>query len=567
MNTLPTYPDSKRLHEENGEKASEALWSSNIDDPIRYHDWNAIDWGKLKQLVFNLQKRIYKAAKAGQSTQARSLMHLLQCSAGGIVLAVRNTAKAETPEQKVNLINELAKTIHTEWKTYKALPAKRVMIPKSDGNMRAMGIPTIQDRVMQAVIKLALEPYYEAKFESCNYGFRPAMGFRDAVEDVTNQLLQKQKWILNAGIKDCFDNIDHKYLLQQIGTHWRKIVRRWLKAGYMYDERIHRATQGSISPLFLNIVLDKMETDLIAHLGGTVHVIRYADDFVIIHEDKEVIEESRRFMEGWLNIRGLSLSEEKTKIVHSTEGFDFLGHHFRHYKNRIKGTYKLQLLNGTKTEQNRANASHVFRAEPMKEKVKSHWKEISETIGKMKSVTPDILIKRLQPMITEWANRYRYVHATEAFSKLDHLLWKRLYQWANRRHPQKGKKWVANKYFGEVRGRKWTFMDMKTGKSLRAYSLHKVKMGSYVKVGDDRSYYDGDSAYWADRLSKGYGDITPSKANMLKKQESICPHCNGRLTHDDLLEGHHKIYKGGEYSNFVLMHSHCYDELHRESLK
>jgi RNA-directed DNA polymerase len=567
------------LYEENGE--AKDLWSSNIDDHIKYHDWNTIDWWEVKKSVFNLQKRIYKAVKAGKVKRAKRLMYLLQCSTGGIALAVRNVTiddTVKTPENKVNLINEVVNTISTEWKTYKALPAKRLMIPKSDGNMRAMAIPAIRDRVMQAAIKLVLEPYYEAKFESCNYGFRPAMGVRDAVEDVINQLLRKQKWILSAGIKEFFDYIDHKYLLQQIDRRWRKIVRRWLKAGYMYDKRIRQTkmgTQGSISPLLLNIALDKMETDLIEHLGdgnkiGTAFrpkVIRYADDFVIIHEDKEVIEESRRFMEGWLSIRGLSLSEEKTKIVHSTEGFDFLGHHFRHYKNRIKGTYKLQLLNGTKAEQNRANASHVFRAEPMKEKLISHWKEISEIIGQMKSVTPDTLIRRLQPIITEWANMYRSVHASEAFSKLDHFLWKRLYQWANRRHPKKGKKWVANKYFGEVGGRKWTFMDMKTGRYLRTYSLHKVKTGSYVKVGYDRSYYDGDGAYWTERLSKGYGDITPSKANMFRKQEGICPHCNYRLTNDDLLEGHHKIYKGGEGKSSILMHHYCYDELHRESLK
>lgn len=237
MNTLPTY--SKRLYEENGE--AKDLWSSNIDDHIKYHDWNTIDWWEVKKSVFNLQKRIYKAVKAGKVKRAKRLMYLLQCSTGGIALAVRNVTiddTVKTPENKVNLINEVVNTISTEWKTYKALPAKRLMIPKSDGNMRAMAIPAIRDRVMQAAIKLVLEPYYEAKFESCNYGFRPAMGVRDAVEDVINQLLRKQKWILSAGIKEFFDYIDHKYLLQQIDRRWRKIVRRWLKAGYMYDKRI-----------------------------------------------------------------------------------------------------------------------------------------------------------------------------------------------------------------------------------------------------------------------------------------------------------------------------------------
>jgi len=196
-----------------------------------------------------------------------------------------------------------------------------------------------------------------------------------------------------------------------------------------------------------------METDLIEHLRGIkgwkrkigsttvytfpnnktgkmykyrrdlkINLVRYADDFVVIHEDKEVIEESERFIGIWLKTRGLTLSQKKTKIVHSTEGFDFLGHHIRHYENRIKSTYKLKLLNGTKTEQNRAKATHVLRVEPTKEKVKAHWKDISDTIGRQKSVTPAQLIKILQPKITGWANYYKTVHASEAFAKLDSLL-------------------------------------------------------------------------------------------------------------------------------------------------
>ncbi|OAD20769.1 RNA-directed DNA polymerase, partial [Candidatus Thiomargarita nelsonii] len=192
----------------------------------------------------------------------------------------------------------------------------------------------------------------------------------------------------------------------QIDTHWRPIIKRWLKAGYIFDNEFNQTKTGTpqggtISPLLANIALEQMETDLIEHLRGIkgwkdkigttkvsnvvnkksgksykcrknlkIDLVRYADDFVVIHEDKKVIEESKRSLEQWLEIRGLTLSDEKTKIVHSTDGFDFLGHHIRHYENKISGTYKLKLLNGTKTEQNRAKASHVLRVEPTKEKVK-----------------------------------------------------------------------------------------------------------------------------------------------------------------------------------------------------
>jgi RNA-directed DNA polymerase len=357
---------------------------------------------------------------------------------------------------------------------------------------------------------------------------------------------------------------------------------------------------GTISPLLANYVPDQMETDLIEHLralagwkkriGTTtvgikkdkktgkeyrlrsnlkIELIRYADDFVVIHEDKEVIEESKRYIQKWLKVRGLTLSEEKTKIVHSTEGFDFLGHHFRHYPSRIKGTYRLKLLNGSKKEQNRAKATHEFRAEPTKDAIKKHWRAISDTIWRMKSATPEQLIEKIQPMITGWANYYKATHSNEAFSKLDYLLYLRLSQWAYRRHPSKGKKWVVDKYFGRVDGRNWVFVAKKDGKivkAIRAYAKHKVATGSYARVGFDRSFYDGDTKYWAARLSKGYGNITPSKAKMLKKQGGICPECKGKFTDDDLMEAHHKVYKsrGGDnkYSNLVLLHRHCHDKLH-----
>jgi RNA-directed DNA polymerase len=240
------------------------------------------------------------------------------------------------------------------------------------------------------------------------------MSCHDAIDKIAGALIKKQKWVLDADITGCFDNIDHNYLLLQIDDKTnRKIIDKWLKAGYIQDKELQETEKGTpqggtISPLLANIALDQMETDLIEHLRGikgwktkigtakvssikdkktgkfyryrkhlNIDLVRYADDFVVLHEEKVVIEESSRFISKWLSKRGLELSGEKTKIVHSTEGFDFLSHHIRHYpNNKMSESYKRKLLKGTKTEQNRAKASHILRVEPTKDKVKKHWREI-----------------------------------------------------------------------------------------------------------------------------------------------------------------------------------------------
>jgi RNA-directed DNA polymerase len=441
------------------------------------------------------------------------------------------------------------------------------------------------------------------------------MSCHDAIDKIAGALIKKQKWVLDADITGCFDNIDHNYLLLQIDDKTnRKIIDKWLKAGYIQDKELQETEKGTpqggtISPLLANIALDQMETDLIEHLRGikgwktkigtakvssikdkktgkfyryrkhlNIDLVRYADDFVVLHEEKVVIEESSRFISKWLSKRGLELSGEKTKIVHSTEGFDFLSHHIRHYpNNKMSESYKRKLLKGTKTEQNRAKASHILRVEPTKDKVKKHWREISDTIWKLKDASAETLIGAIQSKITGWANYYKTAHSSEAFGRLDWLLYKRLTQWAKRKHSKRSIRWINEKYFGVKRkgktkdythdvidGRRWVFRSEQ--RHIRAYAKHKEQTGSHARVGFDRSYYDGDTAYWADRLSKGYGDITPSKAKLLRKQEGICPQCQSALTNDDLMHTHHKTYKsrGGtdKYPNLVLLHKHCHDEIH-----
>jgi len=333
-----------------GSNISVPRWINRVD--IDWN-WDEIIWKKVRKIVFSLQKRIYKASKSGNFRKARHLMWLLQHSRCGALLAVRrvttdNTGKrtagvdlqkAKTPKEKMKLVEEVLNIYGTKWKGYKALPAKRVMIPKANGKMRPLGIPTIRDRALQASVKLAMEPYYEGIFEPSSYGFRPAMSCHDAIEKIAGALVKKQKWVLDADITGCFDNIDHDYLLLQIDDKTnRKIIDKWLKAGYIQDKELHDTEKGvvqggTISPLLANIALDQMETDLIEHLRGIkgwktkigttrvtsktdrktgksykcranqkIDLVRYADDFVVLHEDKAVIEVKYLLVNGLVGV-------------------------------------------------------------------------------------------------------------------------------------------------------------------------------------------------------------------------------------------------------------------------
>jgi RNA-directed DNA polymerase len=282
-----------------------------------------------------------------------------------------------------------------------------------------------------------------------------------------------------------------------------------------------------------------------------------------MHNDKEVIESSKRIIAEWLKVRGLELSEEKTKIVHSTEGFDFLGYNIKHYDNETTGYRADKFTN---------KQGFKLLIKPSKKSIKAHSDKIKEVLRKRKAATQEEIIKELNPIIRGWTNYFKNSVASETFNRMDHLMWEKMWAWSKRRHNGKGKSWIVDKYFHTIGRRKWNFATAKANEIDKVLCKHTdTKIKRHVKVKAGKSYYDGDEIYWAKRLSKGYGDISPSKAKMLVKQKGNCEYCNAKIRNGDLMETHHKTFisEGGNnaYTNLVLMHRHCHDQFHAKWIK
>ncbi|NEQ84218.1 MAG: group II intron reverse transcriptase/maturase [Moorea sp. SIO2I5] len=545
-------------------------------------EWNKVNWRKLEMTVFKLQKRIYRASVRGEVRVVRKLQKTLMKSWSAKMIAVRRVSqenkgkktagidgvKALTNKQRLALVASLKIS-------RKAQPTKRVWIPKpGKKEKRPLGIPIIYDRALQALTKQALEPEWEARFEPNSYGFRPGRSCHDAIQAIFKSISQKPKWVLDADIAKCFDKINHKALLAKLNTYpsMRRLIKSWLKAGVMDNGTFSPTNEGTpqggiISPLLANIALHGMEERIMQYAGKmpgnkrgnmkALSLIRYADDFVIIHKDQKVVEECQEIIREWLNDMSLELKPSKTQITHTFKGFNFLGFNIRQYK-----VGKNQSKQGFKT---------IIK--PSKEKVLEHYKQLGSIIEHHRAAPQKALIEELKKRITGWTNYNKTVCSKETFSTLDYMLWNKLRRWGYQRHPNKSRKWVIKKYWGTKAEKpekpweapkvdNWVFMD-KDGTHLRKHA--KTKITRHVKVKEARSPYDGDLIYWNTRMRK-HPEMTSQKGRLLKRQEGKCAHCGLTFRDGDLMEKHHIIPRalGGNDldKNLELLHLHCHDKVH-----
>lgn len=545
------------------EEAAQRLTNKPSKQEVHSAKWSAVNWPVVEARVFREQRAIHAAFKQGNHQIGHRLQSRLLKSHLAKLWAVHLATEASKGAATPGVDGLASLTDAQKWLLaikirfdMKPEPVLRAFIPKGKNELRPLGIPVIRDRAIQHLIRLALEPAAEAILAPEQFGFRPGRGCWDATQHIRLRL-RKPTCVLDADIRKFFDRIDHDAILRVIPgpPGLTKAIHRLLKAGILdgvvlTEPEAGTPQGGPVSPLLANLVLADLAASIRREfpVGRIIHgekivkvpyVPSYADDFLALHASRVVLTAVQDHVVQWLAQRGLELHPDKTAIRHTAtmsdgyRGFRFLGMATRHHpvgRHQAKGREWFLWSGPSKESLNRVYEKAVAIIDGSQRSRKRNG-AINDLTLKGKATPEGIMVIRLNRLIRGWCGYHRPFFAKETFSKLDHLLFMKLWKWAIRKHPKRNRAWIIRRYFNNAKPWRFTVTSSRTGKPMQLVSASAIKIVRHFPVKAEKSWFDGDWAYWAKRAGR-YPMLVTQAGGALKRQAGKCPACKRAITSD-----------------------------------